>query len=64
MPGVAKIPQFFGFGDYLSHRPIIPLRQFSPIRIEAEFGQTPFRGVKPDDSLSNLMPLLCQNDST
>ena len=47
MPGVAKIPQFFGFGDYLSHRPIIPLRQFSPRRVEADFGQTSFRGVKP-----------------
>ena len=49
MPGVdKKTIQFFGFGDYLSHSPIVPLRQLSPHRVEAEFGQTPFRGVKPD----------------
>ena len=41
-----KTIQFFGFGDYLSHIPNIPLRQLSPHRLEAEFGQTPFRGVK------------------
>jgi len=48
MPGVAKTIQFFGFGDYLRYSPIVPLRQLSPHRVGAEFGQTPFRGVKPD----------------
>jgi len=45
---VKKTIRFFGFGDYLSHSPIVPLRQLSPHRFEAEFSQTPFRGVKPD----------------
>ena len=41
-----KTIEFFGFGDYLSHSPIVSLRQLPPHRVEAEFGQTPFRGVK------------------
>ena len=41
-----KTLQFFRFGDYLSHIPIVPLRQLSPHRVETEFGQNPFRGVK------------------
>jgi len=49
MPGVAKKTiQFFGFGDYLNHRPIIAFRQFSLYRVEAEFGHIPFRGFKLD----------------
>jgi len=43
-----KTIQLFGFGDYLSHRPIISLSQFSARRVEAEFAQTSFRGLKPD----------------
>ena len=43
-----KTIEFFGFGDYLIYSPEVPLRQISPHQVEAEFGQTPFRGVKPD----------------
>jgi len=46
IPGVAK--KFFGFGDYLSHCPIIAFPQFSSHRVKAAFGKTQFRGVKPD----------------
>ena len=35
-----KTIKFFGFCDY-------PLRQLSPHRVEVEFGQTQFHGVKP-----------------
>jgi len=30
-----KNPQYFGFGDYLSYRPIIPILQFSQLRVVA-----------------------------
>jgi len=46
-----KTVHFFGFCDYLSHSPKLPFCQLSPNRVEAVFGQTQFRGVKPDTLL-------------
>ena len=43
-----KTIRIFGFGDYLSFSTIVPFCHLSPHRVAAEFGQTPFSGVKPD----------------
>jgi len=48
MPGVARKLEIFGFGNYLSLRHVVPLRQFSPHRVEAVFDQTPLCIVRLD----------------
>ena len=43
-----KIVQVFGLRNNFCLRPVIPLRQFSPHGIKAEFGQTTFCGFRFD----------------
>ena len=58
-----KALEVFGLRNNFCLRPVIPLRQFSPHGIEADFGQTPLAALDLTDSLPNLKRSFLKNVS-